>query len=312
VGLAVLIALALGEIFLRFFPPSSISFGNDEKGLMYSYDGQLGWFPTTNLVMQVTTSRTFGVTNNSQGFRDIEPVVDDKPGIMFLGDSFVWGFDVEASERFTDKLQARHPEWNIYNLGVCGYGSDQEFLLLQRLFDHYKPRVVCLIYCSDNDEKDNSWNISDGGYYKPYYVFEEGRLTLKGVPVPRSERVFYTEHRWVGGSYLMQLFVRAYYKVISPGRMGNDSVPGSVTGMILKEMRDYVQSKGAVFVIGVQGPNLQLEAYLEQIHVLYLDLTTFSPAHRYVEFGAHWTPEGHTFVSEKLHEILVKGMYAPE
>lgn len=63
---------------------------------------------------------TISVVHNSHGFRGPEPVNNSKPNVLIIGDSFVWGYDVEASERFTEKLQENHPEWNMYNLGVSG------------------------------------------------------------------------------------------------------------------------------------------------------------------------------------------------
>src|ERR1041385_5073108 len=168
---SMLVSAAIGEAGLRLFFRESLGTEKDEKSLMYRYDAQLGWFPEPNSKHVFTGSRTITVQHNSRGFRDIEPLKTGKPAIAFLGDSFVWGVDVEASERFTDKLQARHPEWNVYNLGVSGYGTDQEYLLLDKYFDEYKPRVVFLIFCSSNDDSDNCWNIR-GGYYKPYCVLK--------------------------------------------------------------------------------------------------------------------------------------------
>ena len=106
-------------------------------------------------------------------------IARDRPGILFLGDSYLWGYDVEAAERFTDKLQVRHPEWSIYNLGVSGYGTDQEYLLLNRYFDEYKPQVVFLLFCEETDHEDNRSNMRYGGYYKPYCTITGNRLELK-------------------------------------------------------------------------------------------------------------------------------------
>src|SRR5882762_6466773 len=174
--ISLLICLGICESGLRIFCRESLGRVEDEKTLTYRYDSELGWFPVPNTTKRFTGSRTITVTHNSQGFRDFEraPAPGDKPAIIFLGDSLVWGFDVEAQERFTDKLQAKHPEWSVYNFGVSGYGTDQEYLLLQKHFDEYHPKVVFLVICGDNDNEDNAWNIR-GGYYKPFYTLEGGR-----------------------------------------------------------------------------------------------------------------------------------------
>ena len=69
--------------------------------------------------------------------------------MLFMGDSFVWGVDAEAEERFTDLLRGRIPDLAIVNAGVSGFGTDQEYLLLQRIWPKIEPKVVVLIFCTD-------------------------------------------------------------------------------------------------------------------------------------------------------------------
>jgi hypothetical protein len=300
--LSVLGSLFLAEIGLRVFYREHFFIYQDEKSLLYRYDDALGWFPLPNARERFLASRVFSVANNSQGFRAPEHVPSGKPGIAFIGDSFVWGYDVEAEERFTDKLQAKHPEWSVYNLGVSGYGTDQEYLLLQRFFDEYKPRVVFLLYCVETDHDDNSSNIRYGGYYKPYCTVAGNRLELHGVPVPRSERVFFAEHELLGRSCLVQLILRAYFKLKSPAKLQNPDP----TGAIISDLNKYVKMKGAVLVVGLTLRNPRLEEFLDYLKIPFLDLNT--PL-RYPGYGAHWTPDGHTFVCEKIDEFLTKGGY---
>ncbi|QWG15106.1 SGNH/GDSL hydrolase family protein [Bradyrhizobium sediminis] len=110
------------------------------------------------------------VQHNSLGLRDIEFIRDSRTTIMFLGDSFVWGLDAEADQRFSDLLRKRIPGHNIVAAGVSGFGTDQEYLLLQRLWPKIQPAVVVLIFCTQNDRQDNSTNIRYEGYQKPYFV----------------------------------------------------------------------------------------------------------------------------------------------
>jgi len=61
----------------------------------------------------VTTARTIHARHNSLGFRDVEFEPDGRPVMLFIGDSFVWGVDAEAGERFTDLLRDRLPQFQI-------------------------------------------------------------------------------------------------------------------------------------------------------------------------------------------------------
>ena len=68
--------------------------------------------------------------------------------------------------------------------GVSGFGTDQEYLLLQKLWPKVKPAVVVLIFCTDNDRDDNRSNIRYEGYQKPYFMLTaQGSLVLAGQPV---------------------------------------------------------------------------------------------------------------------------------
>ena len=54
-------------------------------------------------------------SRSSLGLRDIEPDAARKPAIAFIGDLFVWGYDVEQNERFTEVLRAKITEQRIIN-----------------------------------------------------------------------------------------------------------------------------------------------------------------------------------------------------
>jgi len=297
---SLVIGLVMVEAGLRLFGGGFLAEPEDERTLAYRYDAQLGWFPIANSRGTVTASRTVSIAHNRLGFRGPEFVKTNKPAMVFLGDSFVWGFDVEASERFTERLQEKHPEWAIYNLGVSGYGTDQEYLLLQKCFDAFQPRVVVLIVCGDNDNEDNAWNCR-GGYYKPYYTLAGGGLKLHGVPVPKSARTFLAEHPRLRRCYLARLVVRTYYRFAAPPPTRNADPP---TGVLLLELRRYALGKGAQFAIGLTQAHAGLEKFLQDYGIPYADLTTTNPADRYPKFGNHWTPAGHAFVAEKLDDFL--------
>jgi hypothetical protein len=315
------ISLALCELGSRILyrrgPESSAA------SLGYRYDRELGWFPVPNSRKQITASRTITAVHNSQGFRAPEPHKNSKPGVLFLGDSLVWGFDVEADERFTEKLQMRHPELTIYNCGVCGYGTDQEYLLLQKIFDQYRPKLVFLVI-NFNDSEDNSCNFLDGSY-KPYYVLEGGnadhellggpfdapyyflelgKLKLRGVPVPKSSEIFFAEHKVLSRFHFALLLGRTYCQLALPPLVKNFHPPSTA---IFLEMRDYVAKRGASFAVGLEFHHPGLEKFFLDAGVPCVDLLTTDPTHWYAGFGQHWTPEGHAFVAQKIDDFLRSG-----
>src|SRR5262249_8443411 len=105
--------LALRGPLIRYAAWGSL----DERSTVVQYDAELGWFPRANLhQVFASTSRPITVTSNAMGFRDRPmPPVTDRPRLVFVGDSMVWGFDAEQGERFTDLLQEERPDWDVLN-----------------------------------------------------------------------------------------------------------------------------------------------------------------------------------------------------
>jgi hypothetical protein len=295
-GIATLAAL---EIFLRVADLRELRQGISERSLSYRYDPELGWAPIPSSTSTVTNARTIHVQHNSLGLRDIEFSPDGRPAIMFLGDSFVWGLDAEADERFTDLLRPRIPGYQIVAAGVSGYGTDQEYLLLQRLWPKVKPAVVVLIFCSQNDRLDNSTNIRYEGYQKPYFVTSaDGSLVLSGQPVPKSRQQYFREDWWVRNLWLGRLVADVYVKLRYPLL----NVPDP-TERLVSKIRDFVEASGARFLVGLQYRDDRLIRHLEASRIPFVNLegADFYPGEG---SGAHWTPEGHKTVAGRVLGLL--------
>jgi hypothetical protein len=109
-AVAVITIVTLGalEIVLRIVDLRELREGVSERSLSYRYDAELGWMPIPGSTSSVSNARTIQARHNSLGLRDDEFTLDAKPIILFLGDSFVWGLDAEAGERFSELLKAAH------------------------------------------------------------------------------------------------------------------------------------------------------------------------------------------------------------
>jgi lysophospholipase L1-like esterase len=294
-----LLLLICSEIFLRIFYRSELVSIEDERTLLYAHDSTLGWFPRPSSHGEFVDSRRVAVSHNSNGFRDPEPGprLNALPKVIVLGDSFVWGYDVEGEERFTEKLRPRHPQRAIYNFGVSGYGTDQEFLLWQREANKYKPRIVLLVFCCENDSKDNSWNVRNGGYFKPFFVKQGAELRLQGIPVPKGERAILSQHRLLSSSWLFRLGARIYCAWRLPPRLHHLDP----TLEILAAMKEFSDQQRTWFGVGLTSHNEKIETRLKQLGVPWIDLST---TNRYPTAGGHWNPQGHQDVADKLDAFL--------
>ena len=295
VAIVTIVTLGAVEVILRIVDLRELREGVSERSLSYQYDAELGWMPVPGSVSTATNARTIQVRHNSLGLRDDEFVLDAKPTIMFLGDSFVWGLDAEASERFSEILKPRIPDYKILAAGVSGFGTDQEYLLLQRLWPKVKPAVVVLMFCTDNDRDDNSSNIRYEGYQKPYFTRgADGALVLAGQPVPKSRLQAIKEDWWVRHSWLVRLANAVYLKLRHPALRVPDP-----SEMLIDKIRAFVEANDARFLVGLQSTDAALVRHLEAAKIPFV---TFDGAAAYpgAASGAHWTPEGHRLVADRL------------
>ena len=299
VAIMTIVTLVAVEVTLRIVDLRELREGVSERSLSYQYDAELGWMPVPGSVSTATNARTVQVRHNSLGLRDDEFVLDAKPTIMFLGDSFVWGLDAEASERFSEILKPRIPDYKILAAGVSGFGTDQEYLLLQRLWPKVKPAVVVLMFCTDNDRDDNSSNIRYEGYQKPYFTRgADGSMVLAGQPVPKSRLQAIKEDWWVRHSWLVRLANAVYLKLRHPAVRVSDP-----SEMLIDKIRAFVETNDAKFLVGLQSTDAALVRHIETARIPFV---TFDGAAAYpgAASGAHWTPEGHQFVADRLFGLL--------
>jgi hypothetical protein len=303
--LIALVSLAATEMLLRLANFRELRQDLSERSLTYGYDAELGWAPVPNSASTVTTARTIHASHNSLGFRDIEFEPDGRPVMLFVGDSFVWGVDAEAGERFTDLLRERLPQYQTVNAGVSGYGTDQEYLWLNRIWPEIHPDVVVLFFCTDNDRKDNTSNVRYGRYRKPYFeTTPDGTLQLKGQPVPKSLQLLIKESWLVRHLWLARVAALASVEISAPPV----EVPDP-TERLVGRIHDFVSAHGARLLVALQSTDDRLIARLKADHIPYV---AFDGAAAYgIEYGSHFTPEGHELASRRLLDLIGTTVAAP-
>ncbi len=292
----------VSEFFVQKFIPFQAH--TDERNLTYDHDLELGWFPKKNSTKKFEGSKIIDVTHNSLGFRDIEYQPNNKPNIIFLGDSFTWGYDVQVDERFTEKLRRKFQnKFNILNFGVSGYGTDQEFLLLKKYYDQFKPKIVFVIFCN-NDFYNNSNNIVYNGYQKPYFVSENDKLEVKGLPIEISTNYkmlnFDKDHPILSKSHLIKWIAKLYGRV-KYNLQKNHNIKDP-TYQILEEMDKYLIQKVGKLVVATIDYQTEMERFFAEKNISYVNLNN---NFRFTSHGNHWTKEGHDFAAKKITEKIL-------
>jgi hypothetical protein len=302
-----LVTLAGLEILLRVADFRELRETLSELTLGVDWDADLGWAPKPGSAGIINSFRTTHFKHNSLGLRDEEFVPDARPTIVFVGDSFVWGLDSEADERFSDLLKKRMPDYQIQAAGASGYATDQEFLLLQRIWPKVKPSVVVLIFCASNDRQDNVHSRYYFNYYKPYFAPQpDGSLVLKGQPVPKSQLIHFRDHWLVHNLWLARLVTNVYIRLMHPIVIVPDP-----TEKLVGKMRDYVEANGGKFMVGIQHHiphhDEPLVRYLEANRIPFVKLLGAEaiPESKENIWGPHWTPKGQADVAERIYGMFV-------
>ncbi len=196
-GLGLTVALSTAELASRWLAPQYLGlhvhpgaklkddFVSQERiGL---YDERLGWKlkPSARTVNEVVEF-SHEIATNARGYRDEDTPFERPEGrrrIVLIGDSFTMGDGVHRGELFADRLEELL-DVDVVNLGVNGYGTDQEVLTYEEEGVRYGGDVVLLAFTVPNDVVNNG-SAEQYGKKKPYFLpTEDGGLELAGVPVP--------------------------------------------------------------------------------------------------------------------------------
>lgn len=157
------------------------------------YDPKRGWRLIKNLRNRLCKGAR--VNSNSDGVRGEREFSSDKEAVLFFGDSFCFGEGVGDHESIPAFFERHFDGIQSINLGVHGYGIDQQYLYLKEVADRYKSRIVCFIINFDDFNR-NFVKFRD--YAKPKFTLRKGAIVLTNYPVPEpkyylrtSKRMFY-------------------------------------------------------------------------------------------------------------------------
>ncbi|MGQ0713225.1 MAG: SGNH/GDSL hydrolase family protein [Gemmatimonadaceae bacterium] len=121
-------------------------------------------------------------STDEHGFRRYGGLDSASFRVLAIGDSYTQAVSTSTGAAYFDKLAIDFPEIEVFAIGVVGYGTLQEYLLLDRLADSIRPHVV-LWQLSSNDIINNDRELEAGSFWnnpwarKPYW--EKGRIVYR-------------------------------------------------------------------------------------------------------------------------------------
>jgi hypothetical protein len=209
-------------------------------------DERAGWSLQPNMrdVIRGGEGGQFVINTDSEGHRCTRKRGDDagaeRPTVLLVGDSYVQSTGVEDDESFPWILAHETP-LNVVNLGVLGYGTDQELVGLESYLDNHPTTNVrdVVVFVTANDFVDVQSDSHYLGRSKPRFEVVDGRLNRPAYHLSLSDRLmdiscFY----WLANS---QRALRFHED------MNNPAPGGDIIVACVAAMRETTIRRGARF-----------------------------------------------------------------
>jgi len=303
---SLVVAAAIGEavvrvlIALRHLDPIVVS------------HSRLGWVDRPNLrdLLKIYAGGSYRISTDAEGHRltrvgEEEP--RSQPLVLLVGDSFVEGVGVDDRETFAWRLASAG--LHVVNLGVLGYGTEQEALSVEDFIaSHPQSSVAAIVvFVFDNDFVDVQRPFDPYlGRTRPVLRSEDGRLARAPYRVGVAERLMDVSRLvWL----LRSQASLALRSPDPPLEAGVDLVLGS-----LATLRGVAGQHGASLYILVHHRLRARRVLSPQTEKKFLESSgAIDITERIGEGsggdpvgsdGAHWSAEGHRRVAAIVQEVV--------
>ncbi|MGH6898439.1 MAG: hypothetical protein ACREJ5_18120 [Geminicoccaceae bacterium] len=309
-ALLVVLSLALGLAALEAAGQVFVT-AIAKRGKLFQPDLELGWslLPNLDLVRSNANGDPWHIATDAAGIRGPSAWPDDgRTRLLVLGDSFAFGEGVALAARFDTLLQERIPDLAIVNLGVMGYGPDQQFIRARPWKPTLRRGDVLLLLTYGNDFYDLA-RTRHGGRSKPWIEESDGRF-LEHKPAIDAFDLLRDR------SYVYTLLTRSLARLSTSERTDQrlKTVGELYRKWVLQEAGDLVR-RGVAVVIVHHGDTVfelpfDVEAMFERTCVavsgclaLDGDLAGHPRDEVFLEDG-HWAAGGHRIAAEQIAAYL--------
>jgi GDSL-like Lipase/Acylhydrolase family len=165
---------------------------------LFEYHPVLGYRFVPNLKARVPhESGGYLVQANECGFRSNRAFTEARDGdrkrVLLFGDSFTAGDGVSNGRRYSEGVESRLAHVEVYNYGLSGTGTDQQYLAWREFGRAVEHDLVVIAVLVENVRRVTAryrrYQDADGHervYAKPYYTLDGDALSLHHSP-PRKE-----------------------------------------------------------------------------------------------------------------------------
>lgn len=162
------------------------------------YDPVIGYRYIPGLKARIPhESGGYLIRTNEAGFRSQTEFTpgrtQGKRRILLFGDSYTAGDGVSNEKRYSDLLERRIPNLEVYNYALPGTGTDQQYLTCRTYAAGVEHDVIMIVVMVENIRRIVAryrYYQNEKGelvcYAKPYFELLGGELVLRHVPPPKQ------------------------------------------------------------------------------------------------------------------------------
>lgn len=167
---SLLLCFGLGEIALRAY--RYIRYGSN---VLYVVDSRLGW-RASKCLRRVSdpAAQDEWMSQDENGFRRYDAGAAGKRRLFVLGDSYTMADDIPDGKPYFSIVGDR-ANLAVFAYGCGGYGSLQEYMVLDQYLGRIRPDVILWQFCSNDfinnlAELETASTQNNNGMVRPYYV----------------------------------------------------------------------------------------------------------------------------------------------
>jgi len=148
---SVIFFLFCGELVLRSYHLFKYGATKPEEMKPSLPDNILGWVPSEKFFFRKKKEQY------KNGFRLYGDLKSQNKKIMIIGDSYVQATEVPLTKTFYSLIKNSLPV-EVFAYGQNGYGTLQEYLVLDKYLQSIQPNIVVFQFCT-NDFYNNLWEL---------------------------------------------------------------------------------------------------------------------------------------------------------